>query len=317
MISGSKIFISGGAGFIGSTLAGMLYRDNQIIIYDNFKRNSIKDKDFLNHPNVKIIKGDILDLDTLISAVRGSDYFIHAAAIAGIDTVIKKPTETLKVNMIGTSNALEAAVRTTGVKRFLDFSTSEVFGTQAFNSSESDKSEIGSAKEARWGYAMSKLAGEHLTQAYFSEFGLKTVTVRPFNIYGPGQVGESAMLKFINQAIRNEDIFIYGDGTQIRAWCYIDDFVDGILRCLENPAAIGESFNIGNPRAVITIYGLAQTICKILDSSSKIFFKPALSADVDLRIPSVTKAESILGFKAQVNLDEGIKRTAEWYKKLI
>jgi UDP-glucose 4-epimerase len=317
MISNSKIFISGGAGFIGSTLAGLLHEHNEIVIFDNFKRNSIKDQIFQNHKNITIVEGNILDINALGKAIQNADYIIHAAAIAGIDTVIQKPTETLRVNMIGTANILEAAKNISGLKRFLDFSTSEVFGTQAFNSKESDKSEIGSAKEARWGYAMSKLAGEHLTQAYFKEYNLKTVTVRPFNIYGPGQVGESAMLKFINQAIRDEDIFIYGDGTQIRAWCYIGDFIDGIMRCLENPAAIGDSFNIGNARAVVTIFGLAQTICNILNSKSKIVFKPALSADVELRIPSVKKAEDVLGFKATVNLEEGINRTAEWYKKQI
>jgi len=317
MISNSTIFITGGAGFIGSTLAGLLHGNNKIIIFDNFKRNSIKNRSFLNHKNISIIEGDILDLSALGKAMQSAEYIIHAAAIAGIDTVIKKPTETLRVNMIGTANVLETAKNISGLKRFLDFSTSEVFGTQAFNSKESDRSEIGSAKEARWGYAMSKLAGEHLTQAYFKEYNLKTVTVRPFNVYGPGQVGESAMFKFINQAIRNEDIFIFGDGTQIRAWCYIDDFIDGILRCLENTAAIGDSFNIGNARAVVTIFGLAQTICNILNSKSQIIFKPALSADVELRIPSVKKAEEILGFKANVNLEEGIKRTAEWYIKQI
>ncbi len=317
MIKNSKILITGGAGFIGSTLAGLLIENNQITIYDNFKRNSIKNRGLENHKNLKIIKGDILDYDNLLKAMDKIDYVVHAAAIAGIDTVIQKPVETLRVNMLGTANILEVAKNFSSIKRFLDFSTSEVFGTQAFNSKESDKSEIGSAKEARWGYAMSKLAGEHLTHAYYKEYDLPTVTVRPFNIYGPGQVGESAMLKFINQAIRNEDIVIYGSGTQIRAWCYIDDFIDGIMRCLENKQAIGDSFNIGNARAVVTIFGLAQTVCNILNSKSKIIFKPALSADVELRIPSVTKAEEVLGFEAKVHLEEGIKRTAEWYKKLI
>lgn len=317
MVNNSNILITGGGGFIGSTLTSMLLNDNKITIYDNFKRNSIKDKDLAGHPNLEIIEADILDLDTLIKASRGMDYIIHAAAIAGIDTVIQRPTETLRVNMLGTANALEAARLSGKIKRFIDFSTSEVFGSHAFNSKESDKSEIGTAKEARWGYAMSKLAGEHLTQAYFKEYNLPAVTIRPFNIYGPGQVGESAMYKFINQALRNEDINIYGNGTQIRAWCYIDDFTAALLKCLDNPAAIGESFNIGNDKAVVTIYTLAKDICQILKSKSEIIFKPALSADVELRIPSVEKANKLLNFKAKVSLEEGIKWTSEWYKKLM
>ena len=125
------------------------------------------------------------------------------------------------------------------------------------------------------------------------------------------------MLKFINQALRNENINIYGNGTQIRAWCYIDDFIAGILECLETPEAVGESFNIGNDKAVVTIFTLAKTVCSILQSKSEIHFKPPLSADVELRIPSIEKAQALLNFKPQTDLEDGIRRTAEWYKKLI
>ena len=143
------------------------------------------------------------------------------------------------------------------------------------------------------------------------------VCVRPFNVYGPGQVGESAMQKFIQNAVKNDDIEIYGDGTQIRAWCFIDDFVDGLLRCLEKPEAVGQSFNIGNARDIVTIYGLAQTICRVIKSDSKIVFKPPLSVDVELRIPSIDKARDILDFQARINLEEGIQRTAAWYRQRI
>jgi UDP-glucose 4-epimerase len=173
----------------------------------------------------------------------------------------------------------------------------------------------GSAGEARWTYAVSKLAGEHLSMAYFKEYGLPVVSIRPFNVYGPGQTGEGAIQIFINRALKNEDINIYGDGNQIRAWCYVNDFVDCLMLALESPAAVGQSFNIGNARAVVTIYGLAQTVCRVLNSKSKIVFKPPLSADIELRIPSVDKAFELLGFKASVELDEGIQKTAEWYLK--
>ncbi|RMG23777.1 MAG: NAD-dependent epimerase/dehydratase family protein, partial [Methanobacteriota archaeon] len=143
-----------------------------------------------------------------------------------------------------------------------------------------------------------------------------TVTVRPFNVYGPGQTGEGAMQIFIKRALKNEAIYIDGDGTQIRAWCFVDDFVDGLMLCMEKNEAIGESFNIGNARAAITILGLANMVCRVLNSSSSIVHKPPLSADVALRIPSVKKAMCILGFTAQVDLEEGIKRTAEWMCKI-
>ena len=173
----------------------------------------------------------------------------------------------------------------------------------------------GTAGEARWTYAVSKLAGEHLSMAYYKEFNLPTVSVRPFNVYGPGQTGEGALQIFIKKALKNEDISIFGDGNQIRAWCYVDDFVDGLMRCIENHDAIGHSFNIGNSRAVVTIYGLAQTVLRVLNSKSKIMFKPPLSADIELRIPSVEKAERILGFKAQHDLEYGIAQTAKWIEK--
>ncbi len=317
MIKDARIFISGGAGFIGSTLAGIFIEDNQIVIYDNFERNSIQDKPFAKHKNLTVIQGDVLDLTALKKAIDSADYVIHTAAIAGIDTVIVSPTKTLRVNLLGTANVLEAARHLKNCKRFIDFSTSEVFGSRAFNSAEDDKMEIGAVGESRWVYAVSKLAGEHLTHAYYKEHGLPTVTIRPFNIYGPGQVGEGAIQKFIFRAIRDEDIEIHGTGTQIRAWCYIDDLMDALILSMTKPEAIGESFNIGNARAVTTIFGLANTVIRICDSMSKIKFVRRDYADIELRIPSVKKAYEVLGFESKVELEEGIRRTAEYYKNFV
>ena len=312
MIQNKTIFITGGAGFIANTLIKHYVENNNIIVYDNFTRDTLTGSGLTNHSNVSVIKGDVLDYEHLLASMKGADIVVHAAGIAGIDTVIKNPVKTMRVNMIGTANTLEAA-RINGVKdRFIDFSTSEVFGSMAFRSSEEDSTVSGSAGEARWTYAVSKLAGEHLAHSYYSQFKLPVVTVRPFNVYGPGQTGEGAIQIFINRALRNEDIKIDGDGNQIRAWCYVDDFVDCIIECIENPKAIGQSFNIGNSRAVITILGLAQTVCRVLNSKSKIHHEKALSADIAIRIPSVEKALNVLGFKAKVDLEEGILRTSSW-----
>jgi UDP-glucose 4-epimerase len=316
MIKNKNIFITGGAGFIANTLIKELVEDNKIKVYDNFHRDTLTSSEFYQHPNITIIKGDVLDLEHLTNSMSGSNIVIHAAGIAGIDTVIKSPVRTMQVNMIGTANALHAAKLNGVSDRFIDFSTSEVFGSMAFKSSELDQTVAGSAGEARWTYAVSKLAGEHLTHAYFKEHKLPTVTVRPFNVYGPGQTGEGAMQIFIKKALNNETIHIDGDGSQIRAWCYVDDFVDCVLQTIENPAAIGESFNIGNARAVITILGLAQTVCRVLNSKSKIVFDPPLSADIALRIPSVKKADEVLGFKAKIDLEEGILKTAKYFSHI-
>lgn len=310
-----NIFITGGAGFIANTLIRSLIEKNKITVYDNFTRDTLTNSGFATHPNITVIKGDVLDYPALEAAMKGANIVVHAAAIAGIDTVVKDPVNTMRVNMIGTANALEAA-RVNGVSdRVVDFSTSEVFGPMAFRVTEEMQTVSGSAGEGRWTYAVSKLAGEHLAHAYYKQFQLPVVTVRPFNVYGPGQTGEGAIQIFIKKALQNQDITIHGDGAQIRAWCYVDDFVDCLFRCIENPNAIGHSFNIGNARAVITILGLAQTVCRVLKSDSKINFVPPLSADIAVRIPSVDKSEEILGFKAKTDLEEGILSTAEWMKQ--
>lgn len=315
MIKNKKIFITGGAGFIANKLIARLIKNNKILVYDNFHRDTLTGSGLDKHKNIKIVRGDVLEYHELKRSMHNANIVVHAAAIAGIDTVIKCPTKTIRVNLIGTANALEAAKENRVKNRFIDFSTSEVFGSNAFKPTENSDTVAGSAGEARWTYAVSKLAAEHLTKAYYTEFGLPTTSVRPFNIYGPGQTGEGAIQVFIRKALQNKDLFIYGDGNQIRAWCYIDDFVDGLLKVMESPKAIGESFNIGNNRAVLTTYGLAQSVCRILNSKSNIKFKPPLSAEIELRIPSVEKIEKVLGFKAKVDIDEGIIRTAEWIEK--
>ena len=314
MIKNKQIFITGGPGFIANTLIRRLVDNNKIVIFDNFHRDTFSGSDLKDNQNIEVIKGDVLDYEHVKKSMKGSDIVVHAAGIAGIDTVINNPVLTGRVNVIGTANVLEAAKENNVTDRLIDFSTSEVFGSMAFKSSETDSTVAGSAGEARWTYAVSKLAGEHLAHAYYKQFNLPCVTVRPFNVYGPGQTGEGAIQIFIKKALKNETISIDGDGNQIRAWCYVDDFVDCIMECIENPVAIGESFNIGNARAVITILGLANTVCRVLNSSSKIIHEPPLSADIAIRIPSVEKIEQKLGIKAKVDLEEGILKTADWMK---
>lgn len=314
-ISNKRIFITGGAGFIGSTLAARLCQENEITLFDNMARNTLQHTSLGENSNIRLIVGDVLDFDSVKKSMAGADLVVHAAAIAGIDTVIKSPVRTMEVNMIGTANVLRAAQQNKVSDRVLDFSTSEVFGSMAYRVTENMQTISGSAGEARWVYAVSKLAGEHLAHAYFKEHGLPVVTIRPFNVYGPGQTGEGAIQIFIRRALQNEAISIYGDGTQIRAWCYVDDMIEGLMYALESPNALGESFNIGNARAVTTIFGLAETICRVLDSKSEIVFRPPLSADIELRIPETNKAEKLLGFKAKVDLEEGIRQTAAWYRE--
>lgn len=315
MIEGKTVFITGGAGFIGSSLIGRIVDANRVVVYDNFSRDALSRRPYSDHANLRVIEGDVLDFGAVREAMRGADIVVHCAAIAGIDTVIQSPVTTMRVNMIGSANVLEAAADLESCDRVVCFSTSEVFGQHAFNSQEQDKTVMGQVGEARWTYAVSKVAEEHLAIAYHQELDLPVTVVRPFNIYGPGQIGEGALRTFILRALEDETIEIHGDGTQIRAWCYVDDMVDGTLIAMQHPAALGETFNIGNQRAVVTIYGLANTVLRVLRSRSSIAFTRKDYVDVELRVPAVQKAEELLGFRARVDLEEGIRRTAEFYRE--
>ncbi len=314
-LTGKRILITGGAGFIGTTLAKRLVDDNEVVAVDNLHRDALSGTELADHPNFRFAEGDVLDLDRLTELAAGCTHFVHAAGIAGVDTVLTSPVRTMRVNVIGTYNALEAALATRDtVERLVEFSTSEVFGQHAFNVQEGHVTTIGSVGEARWTYAVSKLAGEHMAHAYHSELGLPAVSVRPFNIYGPGQIGGGAIRAFIEAALAGRDLEIHGDGSQIRAWCYVDDMVEAVLLALEHPSAVGESFNVGNARSAVTIYDLATRIKRLTGCPGEIRFVPLHYTDVELRIPNVDKARSLLGFEAEVELDEGLSRTIAWYR---
>jgi len=316
VLAGKRILITGGAGFIATTLARELVEANEIVAVDNFHRDALTGTELADHPNFSLHRGDVLDGPLLAELARGATHVVHCAAIAGVDRVRESPVRTMRVNVIGTYNALEAALATKDtLERFVDFSTSEVFGTHAFRVTEGQVSTIGSVGEARWTYAVSKLAGEHMAHAYHDELGLPTVTVHPFNVFGPNQVGEGAISVFINAALEGRDLTIHGDGSQIRAWCYVADMVAGVLACLERPEAIGNTFNIGNPRSAVTIYDLALRIRRLTEAPGEIVFQPLHYADVELRIPNVEKARELLGWEPRVELDDGLALTIAWFRE--
>jgi dTDP-glucose 4,6-dehydratase len=316
-IKNKRILLTGGAGFIGSTLVSKLYKDNEILVYDNFSRDSLTYKN-LKSKNITIVKGDVLDLAHLTKTIEDfrPQMAVHLASIAGVDTVMRNPVKTLEVILIGTFNFLNSLKKYSGdLERVMDFSTSEVLGSYAYKSTELSNTNFAPVGEARWTYSIGKVAGEHLMHAFSKEHNYPSVTIRPFNIYGVGQVGEGAIHVFIKNAVKNKTIEIHGDGDQIRSWCYVDDMVDGIILCLTKKEAIGEIFNIGNPKGTITISSLAEKIVLLCKSRSKIKYVPKNYVDVELRIPSIEKAKELLGFRPKVDLNEGIKKTAQYYKK--
>ena len=196
-----RVCITGGAGFIGSHLAQRLVDDNEVVVYDNLHRNAIQFAHLDNHPNLTFIKGDVMDADATRRAIDGCHIVIHCAAIAGVYSVDRNAVTTMEVNMLGTNQVVRAALAT-GVERFVEFSTSEVYGPFIHKGKEDDLTTIGPVGENRWVYAASKLASEHLSYAHYREDGLPLVVVRPFNVYGPRQVGDG----FVQEVDLGEDL---------------------------------------------------------------------------------------------------------------
>lgn len=308
----SKIVVTGGAGFIGTHLAERFLKDAEVVIFDNLRRDSLSFVPGLRK-RVSFIQGDVLDRACLEKAFAGADTVIHLAAIAGVSSYYSQPLQTLRVNLLGTVNALEAAA-SVRVKRFIHVSTSEVFGPDALWVREGDYHRVGGVSDKRWVYATSKLASEQFVMRIGEATGMKCTILRPFNVYGPRQTGEGAISNFCSAAARGKPLEIYGDGTPLRAWCYISDFADAVRAVLWRPASAGQDFNIGNPRETETTLGLARRIVRLCPKS-KLRWREVARAEVRARVPCIDKARKVLGFEPKVDLDEGLKRTIDWFRK--
>lgn len=317
MISNKKILILGGAGFIGTAVTKKLCDNNEIVIADkcNFDETSLNLAGLCNHPSITKIVLDATDYESVIQLGDNFDYIIHATAILGIHKVVEKSVLTINTNYISCKNALELARKQKNLTKFLSFSTSEVYGRNIEEASEEKDMAVGTANEARWCYAASKVLCEHLINAYFREYGIPTVIIRPFNVFGENRLGTNAMSAFLFRAILNEPITVDGNGQQIRTWCYIDDFVQGIIKALESNIS-GEFFNIGNPNNSISILELAKLIVKIMNSKSEINLTNVYIPDVNKRTLSINKAQTYLGYEPEVGLNEGIQKMYLWIKSL-
>jgi nucleoside-diphosphate-sugar epimerase len=315
-IRGKTILITGGAGFIGSSLAEKLAQNNQVILFDlSFRDKPVGFTQLPKHPNVRTVEGDLLEGAKLASLCLQAEMVVHAAAVVGVNRVRSSGRETLETNYVGTSRLLQALEHNKKLERLIYFSTSEVFGVNSFRVDENSPPSVGPIAEARWSYAIAKLAGEHLVKSYYREMGIPIVIVRPFNIFGPRRTGEHAMLRFILTALSSQPLQVHGDGSQIRSWCYIEDFCSALLAMLERPQAVGEDFNIGHPGNTITIYELARKIVTLSESKAPITFVEHPFPDISIRVPSLTKAQSLLGYRPTYDLDSALMLTIDWYRK--
>lgn len=307
-----KTVVTGGAGFIGSHLAEFLAENgHDVVILDNFRRNSLSSvPELTSRKNVSILDCSVLDKERVKSALIGAENVLHLAAIAGVSSYYSNPLQVLNVNILGTVNVLEACVAT-GVKQYIHFSTSEVYGSAANNAIESQPTGIGAVQDKRWVYATSKLTGEQFSLRYGEEYNFKVSAIRPFNVYGPRQTGEGAIRNFCKAAIGGEPLRIEGDGKDVRSWCYIDDFVGAVLRMLETDAANGKSFNIGNPYTALTTHQLAEKVIEI-NGGGVVERIPMPHVPIRERVPNIDLAREILGFDPVCDMNFGLAKTLEW-----
>lgn len=318
-----KSLITGGAGFIGSHMAERLMQEGQsVTVIDNLSTGSIKNVAGLRRrAGFEFVKGDIRDKALVEELVSRCDWVFHLAAAVGVKLIAEKPVHTIETNIGGTEVVLDAANRF--CKRILLASTSEVYGkkeTVPFH--EDDDIVLGSTIFSRWAYACSKAIDEFLGLAFCEEYGLPVVIARFFNTIGPRQTGQYGMVvpRFIESALKNEPLQIYGDGKQSRCFCSVGDVIEAVIGLMNSEAATGKVFNIGTAEE-ISIEGLADKIIAMTGSKSQKVFIPYEAAygrvidDMMRRLPSTERIEKIIGWKPKSNLEQTLKAIIDSIKQ--
>jgi UDP-glucose 4-epimerase len=314
-----RVFITGGAGFIGSHLCDALVAEGkEVIILDNLSTGSKHNIAHLEG-KIKVLTGDIRDQKLVESLVENSDLVLHMAAALGVDNILENPIESISTNFYGSEVVLNAATKFD--KRILIASTSEIYGKNPKQPlSETDDRVVGSPQKLRWTYSDAKALEEATAYALFLTKNLKVTIVRLFNTVGPRQIGKYGMVipRFIKAASINEPINIFGDGSQSRVFCHVNDATRAILSLTNSRESIGEVFNIGG-KGEITILDLAHLVIKTVNSKSEIIFTDYSKAyrvgyeDMNRRVPDISKINKIIGWKPSINLETTIK---DIYKSL-
>lgn len=304
-----RALVTGGAGFLGSHICEyLLNKGHEVIAMDNLLTGTVANIEHLQGENFKFIKHNVTEY---IYCAGPIDYVIHFASPASPKDYLELPIPTLKVGALGTHKALGLAREKKA--RFLLASTSEVYGDPQVHPQKEDYWGHVNPVGPRGVYDEAKRYAEAITMAYHRFHGLDTKIVRIFNTYGPRMRPKDgrAIPAFVPQALMNQPVTIFGDGSQTRSFCYVDDLIEGICRLLFSNQH--EPVNIGNPNEM-TIKELAETIIKITGSKSEIIFNPLPIDDPKVRQPDIEKAKTILGWEPQVSLDEGLSRTIVWFK---
>ena len=311
-----RVFLTGGAGFIGSHLCDALIAQGDTpVILDNLSTGSLANIAHLTD-KVEIHQGDIRDGGLVNSLTEQADLVLHMAAALGVNTILEKTVESVSTNFTGSEVVLQAALKHN--KRIIIASTSEIYGKNPNQPlKETDDRVVGAPQKIRWTYADAKALEEAIAHSLYLTEGLKVSTIRFFNTVGPRQTGRYGMVvpRFVQAAVNNQPITIYGDGTQSRVFCHVLDAIDAVLKIAKDDKTIGEVFNIGG-EGETTIQQLAEKIIANTKSQSQITFTsysdayPAGFEDMQRRVPDISKAKAALDWKPTRNLDQIISDVA-------
>jgi UDP-glucose 4-epimerase len=314
-----RALITGGAGFVGSHLADRLIElGHTVLVLDNLSTGSIENISHLKgHERFSYTIDSVTNAPLLAELIDRCDVVFHLAAAVGVKLIVEQPVHTIETNVHGTEVVLEHANK----KKKLVFiaSTSEVYGKSTdVPFRESADLVLGSTAKHRWAYACSKLIDEFLALAYWKERKLPVVVVRLFNTVGPRQTGQYGMVvpTFVRQALANQPITVFGDGTQSRSFTYVGDVVDALIALAQEPRAVGEVFNIGNSGEV-TMRDLAEKVKAMTGSQSPIRLVPYDEAyeagfeDMPRRVPDISKIRALIGYEPRLGLDDILRRVID------
>ncbi|WP_328653230.1 NAD-dependent epimerase/dehydratase family protein [Micromonospora sp. NBC_00330] len=314
-----RVLVTGGAGFIGSHLCEFLVEQHHdVTVLDELSTGSVANiSGCLDAGSVRLVEGSILDRDLVNECVRGQDAVFHLAAAVGVRTIVDSPLQSLRVNLHGTENVVEAAA-TQGVP-FGVTSTSEVYGKNDADGLREDADRIlGSPLLSRWSYAAAKGLDELVAHVRASETGTPCVSYRLFNVVGPRQTGRYGMVlpRFVAQALSHEPITVYGDGTQRRCFGSVYDVVPAMVQLLQTPAAHGRAVNLGG-REEISIRGLAEKVKDFTRSTSDIHTVPYDVAygsgfeDMARRMPDLSLAHELINYTVRYGLDDIVQSVVD------